>query len=73
MALTAHAACSGLPQEIHMNDKLPLNPTTDADDQDKGHTPDKLRNDDATWTSKDMPEQKKGAVPEDYERVPTDR
>ena len=56
-----------------MNDKLPLNPTTDADDQDKGHTPDKLRNDDAKWTSKDMPEQKQGAVPEDYERMPVDR
>ena len=49
------------------------NPLEGKDDQQKAHTPDKLRNDEAKWTSKDMPEQKKGAVPEDYERLPTDR
>lgn len=56
-----------------MNKKLPLNPTADVDDQDKGHTPDKLRNDDAKWRTKDMPEQEHTAHPEDYERPPTDR
>jgi hypothetical protein len=50
--------------------KLPLNPTTDVEDQDKAHTPDKLRNDNARWKEKDMPEQDETAQPEDYERPP---
>jgi hypothetical protein len=32
------------------------------------HTTDKLRNDDATWKDKDMPEAEHTAKPEDYER-----
>lgn len=48
--------------------KLPFNPTADVDDQDKAHTPDKLRNDDAKWKAKDMPEQEETARPDDYER-----
>jgi len=48
--------------------KLPLNPGADVADQDKSHTPDKLRNDDATWKDKDMPEAEHTAKPEDYER-----
>ena len=50
--------------------KLPINPGADIDDQQKAHTPDKLRNDDAKWKGKDMPEQDENARPEDYERPP---
>ncbi|WP_367346014.1 hypothetical protein [Stenotrophomonas bentonitica] len=50
--------------------KLPLNPGADVADQDKAHTPDKLRNDDAKWKEKDMPESEHTAKPEDYERPP---
>jgi hypothetical protein len=49
---------------------LPLNPGADVDDQDKAHTPDKLRNDEARWKDKDMPEAEHTATPEDYERPP---
>ncbi|MEG2805444.1 hypothetical protein [Stenotrophomonas sp.] len=48
--------------------KLPLNPRADVADQDKAHTPDKLRNDDARWKDKDMPEAEHTATPEDYGR-----
>jgi hypothetical protein len=48
--------------------KLPLNLGADVADQHKSHTPDKLRNDDATWKDKDMPEAEHTAKPEDYER-----
>lgn len=46
----------------------PRAPATKEDDQQKSHTPDKLRNDDARWKDKDMPEAEHGATPEDYER-----
>lgn len=52
--------------------KLPLNPGK-ASDQDKAHTPDKLRNDKAQWKRPDMPEAEHTAHPEDYERPPTPR
>lgn len=48
--------------------KLPINPGADTDDQQKAHTPDKLRNDEAKWKDKDMPEQDTTAKPQDYER-----
>ena len=53
-----------------MNDRLPLNPGADVDDQDKAHTPDKHRNDNARWKERDMPDQAEdpGVGPEDYER-----
>jgi len=50
--------------------KLPLNPTGDVDDQEKAHTPDKLRNEDARWKDKDMPESEHTATPDDYEKPP---
>ncbi len=37
-------------------------------DQDKAHTPDKLRNDKAQWKRPDMPEAEHTAHPDDYER-----
>lgn len=46
----------------------PRAPATKEDDQQKSHTPDKLRNDEARWKDKDMPEAEHGATPEDYER-----
>jgi len=46
----------------------PRVPATKEDDQQKSHTSDKLRNDDARWKDKDMPEAEHGATPEDYER-----
>lgn len=46
----------------------PRAPATKEDDQQKSQTPDKLRNDDARWKDKDMPEAEHGATPEDYER-----
>jgi hypothetical protein len=46
-----------------MNDKLPFNPTADVSDQDKAHTPDKLRNDKALRKDRDMPEQERNADP----------
>lgn len=46
------------------------NPLEGKDDQQKAHTPDTLRNDDAKWKEKDMPEQDATATPEDYERPP---
>ncbi len=46
----------------------PRAPATKEDDQQKSHTPGKLRNDDARWKDKDMPEAEHGATPEDYER-----
>lgn len=46
------------------------NPLEGEDDQQKAHTPDKLRNDDARWKDKDMPEQEHTATPDDYERPP---
>ena len=52
--------------------KLPLNPGK-ASDQDKAHTPDKLRNDKAQWKRPDMPEAEHTAHPEDYERPPAPR
>lgn len=53
-----------------MADKLPFNPTTDVDDASKGHTPDKIRNDNATWKEHDMPDDDEDmhVNPEDYER-----
>ncbi len=51
-----------------MSDKLPFNPTADVSDQDKAHTPDKLRNDKALRKDRDMPEQERNADPGDYER-----
>jgi len=53
-----------------MSDKLPLNPGADVDDQQKAHTPDKLRNDAARWKEKDMPDAEHTAKPDDYERPP---
>lgn len=50
--------------------KLPLNPGANADDQEKAHTPDKLRNDNARWKDRDMPEQDHTATPGDYEKPP---
>lgn len=47
------------------------NPLEGKDDQQKAHTPDTLRNDEAKWKEKDMPEQDATATPEDYERPPT--
>jgi hypothetical protein len=44
------------------------NPLEGKDDQQKAHTPDTLRNDDAKWKDKDMPEQDTTATPDDYER-----
>lgn len=41
---------------------------TPEDDQQKAFTPDTVRNDDARWKDKDMPEAEHGAKPEDYER-----
>ncbi|WP_315387917.1 hypothetical protein [uncultured Stenotrophomonas sp.] len=52
-----------------MNDSK-SNPLEGKDDQQKAHTPDTLRNEDATWKDKDMPEQDHNATPEDYERPP---
>lgn len=46
----------------------PRAPATKEDDQQKSHTPEKLRNDDARWKEKDMPEAEHGATPDDYER-----
>lgn len=46
------------------------NPLEGKDDQQKAHTPDKLRNDDARWKDRDMPEQEHTATPDDYERPP---
>lgn len=51
--------------------KLPFNPTADVSDQDKAHTPDKLRNDKAEWKRPSMDDAEHGARPEDYERLPT--
>lgn len=48
--------------------KLPFNPGADVDDQDKAHTPDKHRNDDARWKDKDMPDAEHTATPDDYEK-----
>lgn len=53
--------------------KLPFNPTGNASDQDKAHTPDKLRNDKALWKDHDMPDAEHTAKPEDYERPPPPR
>ncbi len=53
-----------------MNEKLPFNPGADVDDQKKAHTPDKLRNDEAKWKEKDMPDADHTAEPDDYERPP---
>lgn len=44
------------------------NPLEGKDDQQKADTPDKLRNDEAKWKDKDMPEQDTTAKPQDYER-----
>ncbi|MDV3468580.1 hypothetical protein RZA67_07540 [Stenotrophomonas sp. C3(2023)] len=57
-----------------MPDKLPFNPTADVDDQSKAHTPDKLRNDEATWREHDMPDEgdEPKARPDDYERPDPD-
>ncbi len=45
---------------------------TPEDDQQKAFTPDKVRNDDARWKDKDMPEQDDGKVtPADYETPPS--
>ncbi len=45
---------------------------TPEDDQQKAFTPDKVRNDDARWKDKDMPEQDDGKVtPSDYEAPPS--
>lgn len=54
----------------NMNEKLPFNPTADVDDKKKAHTPDKLRNDEAKWKEKDMPDAEHTAEPDDYERPP---
>lgn len=48
--------------------ELPLNQGANVADQDKAHTPDKLRNDNAKWKDKDMSEAEHTAKPEDYER-----
>ena len=52
--------------------KLPFNPTADVDDQDKGHTPEKLRAHENWKKGPDMPEQEATAEPDDYEKPPTD-
>ncbi|HBS55265.1 MAG TPA: hypothetical protein DEA38_06010 [Stenotrophomonas sp.] len=52
--------------------KLPFNPTGDASDQDKAHTPDNVRTDQSWKKGKDMPEQDETAHPEDYERPEVD-
>jgi len=46
------------------------NPLEGKDDQQKAHTPDKLRNDKATWKGEDMPEAEHTATPDDYEAPP---
>lgn len=55
--------------------KKPFNPLGQVSDQDKAHTPDKLRNDNAVWKAHDMPDASEAnhAVPEDYERPQVDR
>lgn len=45
-------------------------PSKGKDDQQKAHTPDKFRNDEAKWKDKDMPEAEHTASPEDYEAPP---
>ena len=48
-------------------DRKPEGP---ASDQEKAHTPDRLRNDDARWKDRDMPDEPDGrdhATPDDYE------
>jgi len=56
---------------------IPMNthkhpPASPDDDQQKAFTPDTLRNDDARWKDKDMPEQADGTVtPDDYEAPPS--
>ncbi|HBK45733.1 MAG TPA: hypothetical protein DDZ67_04720 [Xanthomonadaceae bacterium] len=47
-----------------------LNPLGDVSDQDKAHTPDKLRNEHARWKDHDMPDQDRDAHarPDDYEK-----
>lgn len=52
--------------------KLPFNPTGDASDQDKAHTPDKVRTGQSWKKGKDMPEQNETAHPDDYERPEVD-
>lgn len=47
------------------------NPLEGKDDQQKAHTPDTHRNDQARWKDKDMPEQDRTATPDDYERPAT--
>lgn len=50
-----------------------FNPTGDVSDEEKGHTPDKLRNDDARWKDRDMPdepEDRDHAEPQQYDRGP---
>lgn len=54
-----------------MPSKKPINPLGQVSDQDKAHTPDKLRRDDAVWKEHDMPDEsteRNRAKPEDYER-----
>lgn len=58
-------------QPIHCEDMQMTTPQApQGDDQQKAHTPDKLRNEDARWKDKDMPEQDETAKPDDYERPP---
>lgn len=48
-------------------------PEGPASDQEKAHTPDRLRNDRARWKDRDMPDEPPGrdhATPEDYKRPP---
>lgn len=60
--------------EKKLRDDLPFNPGADVDDASKGHTPDRLRNDKATWKEHDMPDDGDGpkATPDDYERPDPD-
>ncbi|WP_425602658.1 hypothetical protein [Stenotrophomonas indicatrix] len=60
--------------EKKLQDDLPFNPGADVDDASKSHTPDRLRNDKATWKEHDMPDDGDDpkAAPDDYERPDPD-
>lgn len=54
-------------------DRKPEGP---ASDQEKAHTPDRLRNDKALWKDRDMPDEPRGrdhAEPDQYEPPPAPR
>jgi len=52
--------------------KLPFNPTGNASDQHKAHTPDQVCTDDGWTKGNDVPEQDDTAHPEDYARPEVD-